>query len=108
MEAVMEAVDTHQIALDEIERFIHLMKQKYPQHRLSVGYMGNLDRFGNDDRTFKVFTCYSGTGGRATTESYWLGAFDHLKFDPSVELRIRQWIESLDRKVAKGLLVSLV
>jgi len=107
MEAVMEEVEVHVVALEQIESFVEDMSRKYPQHRLSVGSVCNQDPLGNVVNTYKIFTCYMGTSARATSESYWLGAFRHLRFDPSVHLRIRQWIESLDRKVSKGLIRSV-
>lgn len=104
MEAVMEEVAAHKVAFRELDEFVREMKAKYPRHRLSFGYIGNDGLYQRDDRSFRVFTKYTQSMG--ASESYVLGSYTALRFDESIRMRITQWIESLDRKVAKGLLYA--
>lgn len=98
-------VETKPANLEACERLEELTKElaaKYPQHKLSFGYIGNLGIW-RDDRCFRVFTRYTRYSTR-TSESYYLGAFEGVRFDEQQERNIREWAAHLDRQVAKGLL----
>lgn len=98
-EAVAPNVDAHQKLSDLVDS----LKLKYPQHRLSFGYIGNVERWG-DDRSFMIFTRYLNTHG--SSESYHLGGWKSLKFNEALEMRVNTWVASLDMKYQKGTLVT--
>lgn len=90
-------------ASERYEQLVDELKAKYPQHRLSFGYIGNDSVRWGDDRCFRIFTRYR-VYATGSSESFHLYGWKALTFDEQRERLIREWAASLDRKVAKGLL----
>ena len=101
MESTTETKPVHVEAHERLEALAEELKQKFPRHGISFGYIGNLGRHG-DDRCFYIFTRYNRFNDQRS-EMYYLGGFTVLRFDEKRELHIRRWAEGLQALVDKGL-----
>lgn len=86
-----------------LESLVESLKLRYPQHRLSYGYIGNIERWG-DDRCFRIFTRYLNCHG--SSECYHLGGWSTLSFNDELEARITAWVNGLDLKYQKRTLLT--
>ena len=76
---------------EQIRLRVEVLKAQHPELRLSYGYIGNLERWG-DDRTFRVFTNRLDETGRSV--SLHLGAFATLPevLDRLTDQRLGQFL----------------
>ncbi len=82
--------------------FVDGLAKKYPHHRFSYGYVGNLTpRY--DDRGYYVFTRYIGKETR-TSISLWLGSFGHSILTDELKLKIEGWAKGLDSWLERGII----
>lgn len=53
----LRAVDPLSVANIEMSRFVDALNAAYPTAGLTLGYIGNVERDGRDDREWRVFSC---------------------------------------------------
>ena len=91
-------------AINSLDTHVGQLKERYPQHRFSFGYIGNLERWG-DDRSWYIFSRYLNADTR-TSVSYSLGDTDRLNFGPDRLKQIEAWVARLEANLAAGKIVT--
>lgn len=92
-----------QMAINQLQAHAEGLAARFPEHRITFGYIGNIERWG-DDRCWRIFTRYNSAELR-TSISYQLGETNRLSFTPELRKRIDTWAEGLAARVAASTIV---
>ncbi len=91
-------------AIDSLRAHTNQLAERFPQHRFTFGYIGNLERWGDDDRNWRIFTRYMLKDTRSSV-SFGLGGTESLNYGPDVQRRIDAWVDRLADLFAAGVIV---
>jgi hypothetical protein len=93
-------------AFDRLEQLVKQLARAHPKLGLGFGYIGNLERWG-DDRSWLVFTtCIRSTG---PLKSVSWGGFDTAKLEQMADLADRNltaWCTMVEAQIEQGTLVT--
>lgn len=89
-------------AYERIGIVLHELIPRHPRLGLTFGYIGNLERWG-DDRGWKVFTACSRPSGYATSVNWGDYPTSHLdQMADAAEQHLAGWCEKIEAEIDKG------
>jgi len=89
-------------ALDRIATVFYAQRDQHPRLGLSFGYIGNLERWG-DDRGWKIFTSCSRPSNFATSVSWGDYPTSHLdQMADAAKQHLAAWCDRIEAEIDSG------